>query len=74
MSKESKEITEDEQQFIHFMNNQSGSFRTHLYRAVMTADAINKSLLLAAFPFLEVAVRYQSEEGYWENLCKRAKE
>lgn len=64
-------VTEAEMEFMFYRAGTAGSFRTALYNAFAQADHINQAKLESVFPDLSVLRRYQSEDGYWQDLQKR---
>jgi|694.fasta_scaffold00102_88 hypothetical protein len=58
-----------ELEFIFFMKGTSGSFKTNLFKTIMSADNTNQKKLSLGFPDeVEVVRRYQQEDGYWQEL------
>ena len=65
--------TQEEAEFMYYKNGTAGSFRTALYDLFFKADSINQIKLESVFPYLWVARRYQTEQGYWQDLQERWK-
>jgi hypothetical protein len=62
-------IDNTELEFYFFMEGQSGSFHTNLFKTIMSADFGNQYRLAFGFPDeVTVVQRYQKEDGYWESL------
>jgi len=60
-----------ELEFMFFMKGTSGSFKTNLFKTIMSADNTNQKKLSLGFPDeVEVVRRYQQEDGYWQELLK----
>lgn len=60
-----------ELEFMFFMKGTSGSFKTNLFKTIMSADNTNQKKLSLGFPDeVEVVRRYQQEDGYWQKLLK----
>lgn len=66
-----KDITPEEESFIHFQLGMSGSFMQSLYETWFKADTQNAAKLESVFPQLEICKRYRNEPGYWDDLCHR---
>jgi hypothetical protein len=61
-----------ELEFMFFMKGTSGSFKTNLFKTIMSADNTNQKKLSLGFPDeVEVVRRYQQEDGYWQELLKK---
>lgn len=66
------EMNNAELEFIFFMKGTSGSFKTNLFKTIMSADNTNQKKLSLGFPDeVEVVRRYQQEDGYWQELQKK---
>lgn len=66
------EVTETEMLLFYWQNGTAGSFSSALFELIGRADTFNKWKLAKGFPEeVAVFVRYQEEQGYWEDLCKR---
>jgi len=61
-----------ELEFMFFMKGTSGSFKTNLFKTIMSADNTNQKKLSLGFPDeVEVVRRYQQEDGYWQELLEK---
>ena len=61
-----------ELEFYFFMRGTSGSFMTNLFKTIMSSDISNQMKLSLSFPNeVEVVKRYQTEDGYWQELQKK---
>ena len=61
-----------ELEFMFFMKGTSGSFKTNLFKTIMSADMENQFKLSLGFPNeVEVVRRYQLEDGYWQKLQEK---
>lgn len=68
-------VTDAEREFCFNRMGMSGSFMERLISTIQAADIINQSKLSMGFPELVGVVRkFQSEEGYWEDLVERFNE
>ena len=68
-------VTDAEREFCFDKMGMSGSFMERLISTIQAADIINQSKLSMGFPELVGVVRkFQSEEGYWEDLVERFNE
>jgi hypothetical protein len=68
-----KDVTEVEKDFYYAMTQDNADwFTARLYFLILKADLRNQIRLSMGFD-QEVTVvrRYQTEEGYWEDLCDR---
>ena len=66
-------VTHEEAEFMYYKNGTAGSFRTALYDLFFKADSSNQAKLESVFPYLSVARRYRTEQGYWQDLQERWK-
>ena len=61
-----------ELEFFFFMKGTAGSFMSNLFRTIMSADISNQMKLSLSFPNeVDVVRRYQTEDGYWQELQKK---
>jgi hypothetical protein len=61
-----------ESEFMFFMKGMAGSFTSNLFKTIMSADISNQMKLSLAFPDeVEVVKKYQTEDGYWQELQKK---
>ena len=65
------EVTIHEENFMDYKIGLSGSFKQSLYETFFKGDTENRKKLISAFPELEVAQKYTSERGYWQDLVDR---
>ena len=65
------EVTIHEEKFMDYKIGLSGSFKQSLYDTFFKGDTENRKKLISAFPELEVAHKYASERGYWQDLVDR---
>ena len=66
------DMNNTELEFMFFMKGTSGSFKTNLFKTIMSADNTNQKKLSLGFPDeVEVVRRYQQEDGYWQELLEK---
>jgi hypothetical protein len=67
-----EEVTEAEKDLYYWVHDQLGSFSTHLFKAIASADTSNLNKLSKGFPDeVQVYKRYANEENYWADLKQR---
>ena len=65
-------LTHEEMELYYVVSGNGGSFKTSLFETIMRADVTNKAKLYLAFPrFVDVVIKYQNVEGYWESILER---
>jgi hypothetical protein len=66
--------TETEKELYYWSIGKAGSFTSCLFELITKADVENKLKLLISFPeHVNVIYKYQNEENYYDDLCKRIK-
>lgn len=69
-----RKLNEGERHLFEYQNDMSGSFYTALFTAIFKADRFNRERLRLAFSEeVEAVIRFENEDGYWEEIQRNYK-